>query len=272
MNKTDLLKSMLGISRKGAKYSLYRAIVNSLNEKELIGFFCKNYDQLSTTELSLFVDRLVTNHLTPTSSQKLFSRISKAFAKTENDYRRNSTYGKFLTSTARSFPVNAQRQIVELLLKSRFRLNNRRAFNLIKYCMCWDDSLTSLVEKSWARLGQFEALEVIVRKFKTIHLERLSQEITPYFDEYEIEYDFELKKLRNYFYSRMPKKFSTEIEKLKSSDPVSYIFICKESKTKIPTDYVVQVYKGDSRAQRYLPKWLIEMDQLDTIEELTKLP
>lgn len=109
-----------------------------------------------------------------------------------------------------------------------------------------------------------ELVGLIIGKMPTEFLKNNFDILREYFDDESLEYDFFQKRIRNSLYIRAHDKASKIIEKLKDTDPVSYIFIKKELKEKIDILWAIKIYRKFSYS-RYLSRWYSEMGLWDNI-------
>lgn len=204
----------------------------------------------------------------------LFKKLLKKIQKT-TDYRKNQKIAKFLYRICPAMPNLWQKKLIEYFLSSGFRGNQNRALEFLG--LNWDDDFSKKVIDAWDNGGYFSALRLIIKKIdKEYFNEDLFKSIECYFEEVGASEDdlfensYEDRNLRNKFYSRFTDRYSEVISDLKTKDPISYIFVQKDARRSIDSDFAIKVYNENKRARMYLPRVYAEMGLSDVINDLIK--
>jgi hypothetical protein len=269
MNESDLLLKIGPIFEKDDRYYFFKGVLSTFNAKNT----CKLLDnqlKQDSFKRQLILDKILKD-LIDLENRDLYLSVFKEMlvliARTK-DYRKNQGYAKFLYRMYPAMPILWQKKLIKYFISSDFKHNQRRALEYLD--KNWDENFSSDVIKLWTN-GNYElALKLIIWK---VDKESLSADIFNSINTYFIKiqeddyfnYDYSAKILRNKFYSRFIQECSKEVDKLKKNDPISYIFIQKEAGRKIDLDFAIKVYKNNSNARKYLPRWYSEMGMEDVL-------
>lgn len=97
-------------------------------------------------------------------------------------------------------------------------------------------------------------------------------ELFSLFDEAEellsdAEFDFEVLKLRNLYYSKIIDFIPERLLELSVEDPVSYVFIMKNANRQIPKDLALEIYEKN-KSSRSIAACYGELGQWDILVEI----
>jgi len=82
----------------------------------------------------------------------------------------------------------------------------------------------------------------------------------------ESEYDFEILKLRNRYYSKIINFIPDRLRELMSEEPVSYVYVMKYANRKIPKDTAIKIYKNNKNNS--VLSCYGELGQWDVLEKI----
>lgn len=284
MSKNDLLGSVDIITDKNDKYYFFKNVLTTLNSKDVCGLFDIKLRQdpfkkqlildKILKDLDVYLDVRTKSYIVSANvnldNRKIYLSIYKKMlnliTKT-NEYRKNQEYAKFLYRMYPAMPSVWQKKLIQCFISSNFKNNQKRALEILN--RNWDRDFSDDILRLWIENYYELALKLIVWKIDNRLLnQNVFDSISEYFNEFQdddFEYDLSSKILRNKFYSRFYKKSFKEISDLKKEDPVSYIFIQKESGNKIDSDFAIRVYNENKNAKKYLPRWYAEMGMIDVL-------
>jgi len=293
MNNKELILKVTSTAIKDDNYYIFKGLLLSLDAKEICDIFDFEFKFGSLKEelilnkilfdLNIYADTRTRMHgpilrSVNLKNQKiyisLFKKLLNKIRKT-TDYRKNQKIAKFLYRICPAMPNVWQKKLVEYFLSSGFRSNQNRALEFLE--LNWDEYFSEKVIAAWNDRGYFKALELIIKKINNSYFnEDLLKSIECYFKEAGASEDdffensYEDRNLRNKFYSRFTDRYYKEITDLKTKDPISYIFIQKDAKGIIDSDFAVKIYTDNSRARMYLPRVYAEMGLSDVINRIIK--
>lgn len=279
MSKNDLLEKISSITDKNDKYYFFKNVLMTLNAKDVCSIFDIKLKQDSfkkqlildktLKDLNVYLDIRTKSYIVSANvnldNRKVYLSIYRKMlvliSKTSK-YRKNQEYAKFLYRMCPAMPGTWQKKLIQYFLSSNFKSNQRRALEFLN--RNWDGDFSNDILRLWMENYYELALKLIVWKMDDKFLSQdVFDSIVDYFRESQdddyFEYDYSLKILRNKFYSRFYKKSLKEISGLKEKDPISYIFIQKESGHKIDTKFAIRMYNENMNARKYLPRWYSEM-------------
>lgn len=266
METLTVIKKIGPLGNKDDKYYLFKSLLSNLTSYQTIRLLDLDFTQ-DRFKTKLILEKIHSDLETKVLKEHkdLFKTLLKKILEL-SDYYKNQRCAQFLFEISLYLNVPQRNALVDYFLSSKYQNNHKRACDLL--LSRWDNNFSKLLVNSWKRFQNDYAIEVIVKKLPDTYLDTILDSLLPYFSEEEINYDFELKLLRNSLYARKAKKFKNEIEKLKKTDPISYIHIKKEAGHKIEKEFAIKIYKGNTRARRYLPRWFIEMGLLDVVNKI----
>jgi hypothetical protein len=161
-----------------------------------------------------------------------------------------------------------QLKMLDSFLKSKYVHVRRRGYTLLS--KAWSPKVYKNVVFAWGKYNDYDLINIIINKMSPDELKTIYKSLIRYFkeEEYEGKLDFPLLLQRNRLYVKIISFISNEIEKLKKRDPVSYVYIMKETNNAIAPDYLLQVYKNIPSCRNYLPFWIGQMKMWDVLKKI----
>lgn len=183
-------------------------------------------------------------------------------------YHTKEAYHSFLFELSDLFPKSFQNELVRYSLFSRFRNPRKRAYKYLRStnAKAWGD----ILEKAWLHHEDFEALPHLILYSSRQFLVANRESIMLFFDEDDLSYDFQSLLLRNQYLVKIASYAKDIIEALKESDPISYLFIKKESGGSVDPKFALEVYNQNPQSKRYLSMWLGQLGLWDTLIHIHK--
>lgn len=257
MNEIDFLHSFPEIKEKDNKYYLFLGIVSGLNGLETVEIIdsCLNQDIFKRKVL---LSKILTSAASwPKSiNDILFNKIFSSLG-VLNSYFKKESASMILVSLCPYISAINQKKLLLFFLKSDYKNNRKRAYAYL--LENWSQQYQGDVEEAWKAYDDEEIINLLINKMPREFLLEYFEKISSNFEEEDLDYDFHLKILRNRFYSRIAKDIPAELEKLKSKDPISFIFVMKECGKKIDPKWAVEIYRKLPQSRKYLPRWYAEM-------------
>ncbi len=256
MTTVDFIRKFPEIKEKNGRYYFYLGIVAGLSSKEISDVIndCLEQDILKR---KIFLNKIMT-------SAAKWPRDENNFLFDEVYSSKNSLSSYFKKESASMilmalFPYiskNNQNKLADHFLQSKYKNNRKRIYKY--FYKNWSPNCKRIIEKAWYDFKDEEAIGLVVSKMPKEFLLQNFDEISNYFDEDELTYDFFLKILRNKFLARLYDDIPLEIQKIKNNDPISFIFIKKERGEKLDIAWAIEIYKKYPQS-RFLARWYSEM-------------
>jgi len=231
MNEIDFLHNFPEIKEKDDKYYLFLGIVSGLNGSGIIEIVGSCLDQ------DIFKRKILLNKITISAdswsksiNDALFNKIFSAL-KTLNSYFKKESASIVLAGLCQHISIANQKKLLLFFLKSNYKNNRKRAYAYL--LDNWSQQYNKDIEEAWRIYEDEEIIRLLVNKMSREFLLGHFKEISSNFGEEDLDYDFHLKVLRNRFYSRIIDDIPAELERLKDKDPISFIFVMKESGRKV---------------------------------------
>jgi len=221
MEILKVIKKIGTLGNKDDKYYLFKSLLSNLNPRQTIKLLDLDFSQ-DKFKIKLILEKIHTDLETKVLEEHkdIFEKLLKKIPGL-NDYYKNQRCAQFLFEISLYLDVPQRKKLIDYFLSSKYQNNHKRAYDLL--LSRWDNDFSKLLVDSWNRFQNDCAIEVIVKKLPDTYLDTILPSLLPYFSDEEINFDFELKLLRNSLYARRVEKFKKEIEKLKKADPISYI-------------------------------------------------
>lgn len=287
MDKIGLLSKISVISEKNDLYYVFKGLLFNLEPEEVCNYFDVKLSQDSYKK-DLIIDKILKDlniyqdirtksygvsggevdkkrvRVYLTLFKKLLTRVRKA-----ENYRFNQQYAKFLYRMCPAMPISWQKELLKYFLASEYRSNQRRALEYLS--RNWDLDFSDDVIRLWCENYFDVALKVVIWRVDNKYLNsEVLKAIDEYFgeaqDEGYFEYNYDLKILRNKFYSRFASRCADSINKIKEIDPISYIYIKKECGEMVEQGYAIKTYRDNVKGRKYLPRWYAEMGMSDVLD------
>jgi len=257
MNEIDFLHNFPEIKEKNDKYYLFFGIVFGLSGSAVV----KVVDLCLDREI--LKRKILLNKITSSAANwpininnALFDKLFLSL-KTLGSYFKKESASMMLSALCPYVSTSRQKKLLLFFLKSKYKNNRKRAY--VYLFDHWSQQYNKDIEVAWKTHRDEEIIRLLVNKMPREFLLRHFKEISDNFKEEDLYYDFHLKILRNQFYSRIVDDIPNELERLKDSDPISFIFIIKESGKKVDPKWAIEIYKKLPTSRKYLPKWYSEM-------------
>lgn len=256
MSIVNFIRKFPEIKEKDSKYYLYLGIVYGLNVKE-ISQVLDNCLEQDTFKRKIIVNKIMTSAVkwSLKNNDDLFNKVFN-LSNSLSLYFKKESASMILMALFPYISKNNQNKLAKNFLQSKYKNNRKRIYN--HFYKNWSSNCQKIIEKAWFDFKDEESIGLVISKMPKEFLWKNFDDISDYFDEEELSYDFFRKILRNKFYSRIYEKIPEEIEKLKNADPISYIAIKKERQEKLDINWAIEIYKQFPRS-RFLARWYSDM-------------
>lgn len=257
MNIVNVIRKFPEIKEKDGKYYLYLGIISGFDASKIFAIVGDCLEQ-DIFKRKILLSRIIAAvpQWTAESNDDLFNKIYNLKGSLSSYFKKESA-SLILMALFPYISKNNQNRLAKDLSQSKYKNNRKRIYN--HFYKNWSSSCQKIIEKAWVDFKDEESIGLIVSKMPKEFLLKNFDEISSYFDEEELAYDFFRKILRNKFYARLYNEIPSEIKKLKGTDPISFIAIKKERKEKLDISWAIEVYKQFPRS-RFLARWYSEMD------------
>ncbi len=256
MSIIKFIRKFPEINKKDDKYYLYFGIVSSFDVDQIFSIVEDCLEQ-DIFKRKILLNR-ITNMVHKWSTKDNNNIFNKVFGLKDSlsSYFKKESASKILIALFPYISRNNQNRLIKDFLYSKYKNNRKRIYNY--FYKNWSSKFEKIIKKVWSIFRDEESIGLIVEKMPNVFLLKYFDEISNYFNEEELEYDFSRKILRNKFYARLYDKIPLEIQKLRNTDPISFIFIKKYRKEKIDISWAIKIYKQFSQS-RFLARWYSEM-------------
>ncbi len=255
MNKTNFILKIPEINEKDGRYYLFKGLVFAFDSKETAKILelCMKQGILKR---KIIINKIATSAAfwTKRENDALFEKTYSLSGSLES-YHKKESASLILISLCPHVSEMNREKLLRHFLNSKYKNNRIRAYGYL--LDNWSAKYRKLIEKIWFAYKDFEIIDLLIRKMPETFLIKNFREISSCFDEDDLKYDFQLKILRNSLFARLVDYIPSKIENLKKRDPVSYLFIMKESKRKVDPTYALKVYI--KYQTHYLSRWYSEM-------------
>ncbi len=262
MNINNVIKKFPEINEKNSGYYLYIGLISGLPPKQLQLIITDNLEE------EILKRKIILNNIlfsakkwTRNENNALFDQVFK-LKDTLSTYYKKENASLVLMTLFPFVSKNRQISLINNFSQSNYRNNRKRIYSYFYHN--WSPLCEKIVEMSWLKYQDPELVGLIIGKMPAEFLKSNFKNLRDYFDDESLEYDFFRKRIRNNLYIRAHDKASRIIEKLKDTDPISYIFIKKELKEKLDILWAIKIYKKFAYS-RYLARWYSEMGLWDSI-------
>ena len=256
MGVINFIRNFPEIKEKDGKYYLYLGIMSGFSASEIfvIADDCLEQD---TFKRKILLNRIIATvaQWSTKNNDELFNKVYN-LKKSLSSYFKKESASMILMALFPYISKNNQNKLAENLSQSKYKNNRKRIYS--HFYKNWASNCQKIIEKAWVDFKDEESIGLIVSKMPKEFLLKNFDEISNYFNEEELIYDFFRKLLRNKFFARLYDEIPSEIKKLKDADPISFIAIKKERGEKLDTVWAIKIYKQFPRS-RFLARWYSDM-------------
>lgn len=255
-NVLNFIHNFPEIKERDGKYYLYFGIISGFDANEIFAIMDGCLEQ-DTLKRKILLNKIITTvaKWSTKNNDELFNKVYN-IKKSLSSYFKKESASMILMALFPYISKNNQNKLAEDLSQSKYKNNRKRIYS--HFYKNWTPSCQKIIEKAWFNFKDEESIGLIVSKMPKEFLLKNFDEISNYFDEEELTYDFFRKILRNKFYARLYDEIPVAIKKLKNTDPISFIAIKKERGEKLDVLWAIEVYKQFPRS-RFLARWYSEM-------------
>jgi hypothetical protein len=256
MDLISFIRDFPQIEEKDAKYYLYRGMMASFDANKISAVVGVCLEQ-DVFKRKILLNRVITavSQWSLKNSDDLFDNVFN-LKNSLSSYFKKESASLILMALFPYVSKNSQNKLVRDLSQSKYKNNRKRIYNL--FYKNWSSNYQKIIEKAWTDFMDDEAIGLIISKMPKDFLLKNYDDISDYFNEEELTYDFFRKILRNKFYARLYDEIPSEISKLKNTDPISFIAIKKERGEKLDIAWAIEIYKKFSYS-KYLARWYSEI-------------
>jgi len=267
MDKINIIKNYGNFNEKNEDYYIFSGLLNCLGPQELIKSFDYSFN-LGKLKRKVFIYKIIfdINNGHSQEYEQFFTNLSNNISSLDS-YHKKQACSQFLTDLYEYIPSDLQNELTDYLLFSNYKNDRKRGYHLL--AVYWRDSFKKILEKAFLEYLDFDAVEIIIDKMSPTYLYNNYSTLNEFFQDEELRWDFELLKLRNKFLIKIfdfAKK--SIIPDLREKDPISYIFIMKESKEKIDEDFAYNTFLNTRRNS--LITWYGQMGLWNAILKINK--
>lgn len=252
MGKTNLIRNLGNIEDKSShKYYLCGGLLSCLTPAEACDSLNLDFSQDRITR-ELILNKILNDiqvKCLPVHLEFIENILKRITAL--STYHSKQAASVFLKTLFPYLPNKYQTDILNYFLDSPFYYDRNRAFLILS--SYWRPAYANKLLNSYEKHKDFNALQVIIRCLPTSILRKYSPQILEKFsDEEDTTYNFEFLKLRTTFYARLHKYLTRELDDMKHTDPISFVYIAKEAGLRIEPDLAYKIYKEFPHKKRLL--------------------
>ncbi len=243
MNRSEYLKNFGTLEKKDKRYYLFRAFLLCLNVQETRDLIQIDFSQDILTRF--LITKKIIDDLKVGQNKNLTKLVEEILERiaTLTSYHKKQAASKFLTEIFDFLEPEYQDTVMAYLFNSPYINDRKRSYGLLM--KKFDESYT---EKLLEHLNQYDGdypLAVIVSCCQPKVLNENFDLINKYFEDDLIQYDWQLLKIRTKFYARLLNLRPKFINQLKQKDPISYMYVMKETGKKIDSDMAWKAFMAN---------------------------
>jgi len=260
--KVNLLRSFPEIREKDELFSIYRGFINCLNNQEaFVLLIDEKTTGLKAEAITKKIIQSVSNNPNKQSSQLI--KESAALIK-DLKWPRSQRLAKVLFGISSYIGEGERSKLIRYFLSSRYSSFRYYGYNIIER-----DNLKLNFKKelqnAWHEHHDIEILELLIDILNSEELFSIYKDNEEMFA--DSEFDFEVLKLRNRFYSKVLDFIPNRLSELLAKEPISYVFVMKYARRQIKRDLALEIYKKSNKSGS-IAACYGELGQWDVLEEI----
>ena len=269
--KVKFLLSFPEIKEKGELYNLYKGFINCLNNIEAFALLINK----RTTGLRAepIINKIIYGAVSDEKKQTL-ELFEKAITKIERlKWPQKQRVTKVLHGINSSISNKETTKLIKYFLNSKYNSFRYYGCDIIEKSNLEDKFKKELI-KAWNEYPDTYILDLLVDFLTPKELYLIYKDAEKILT--ESEFDFEVLKLRNKYYSRIVKYIPKRLSYLQSKDSVSYVFVMKNAGRKIDKDFALNTYKKNKNYRSLLAcygnlgMWELLMEIFNDVTEKPK--
>ena len=257
MRIQDYIKNFPPISDKDSDYFLFVGVLTELTALELVEICRFVFDQ-ELFKRKILIEKIQADTVKWSEAENslLFEELFK-FLEESNNYHKKESASVALTSICSNLNNSEQERLIGNFLESTYLNNRKRSYEYL--LENWSSEYVTKVQQSWETYEDRAALNLIIKKMPVTFLAKNYTKINSQFTDEDLEYDLRAKVLRNDLFAKLIKERRRETEGLKTSDPVSYLYIMKVTKSNVDKGWALEFYKRN-KDKRFLARWFADLN------------
>lgn len=266
MDKISIIKNYKDFKEKNNDYYVFSGLLNCLTPQELIKSFDYGFN-LAKLKRKLYIYKIASDIKNNIQEYNNFFTNLLKNIRSLNSYHKKQACSQFLSELYEYFPLDLKNKLLEYLLFSTYTNDRIRGYNIL--FTYWTDSFKIILDKAFSKHSDLEALEIVIDKMPPLYLSSNYNTICDFFQDEDLQWDFDLLKLRNKFLIKIFSFLKKDIIlNLRKKDPISYIFIMKENGKKVDEDFAYDTFLNTQR--KSLITWYGQMGLWNTIMKINK--
>lgn len=234
------LLSFPEIKEKNKLFGLYRGFVNCLNNQEALVLLTDK--KIGGLKAEAITKKVINNVSISSNKQnnRLFREAITAIKSLE--WPRSQRVAKILFGINPYIGKKEKLQLVRYFLNSKYNSFRHYAYNVLEKDNLKSRFKTELLNV-WHKYPDVWILDLLVdlmNRKELFSIYEVAEEVLA-----DAEFDFEVLKLRNRYYSKIIDFIPHRLSELLSKEPVSYVFVMKYANKQIPEDLAVKIYKKE---------------------------
>lgn len=161
-----------------------------------------------------------------------------------------------------------QKKLIGIFILSEYKAIRDRAYKILSES--WYPEFKEVLIKVLKIYKDFAAGVLVAEKLDSKELKPLLKIIIGILDQEDPDYFFELKVIRNKLYAKVSEYIPDTINKLKLSDPISYLYVQVQTNKNFDKELAMKLYKINPSSRRFIPKLLGQAGMWNELLELAK--
>ena len=260
LNKLKFVLSFPEFREKEEMFNLYKGFVRCLNCDEALILLID--DSTAGFKTELIINSIV-NKLQKLSKVQTENFFENSYSVIEKlDWRPKSRVAKLLFRCNLHLSKKGIFKLTRYFLNSKYNLFRRYGYEILN---SQNLNFSKELLKIWNRFNDIEALELLTNSLSQTELFSLFDEAEEVLS--DAEFDFDVLKFRNIYYSKIIDFIPERLLKLSVEDPVSYVFVMKNANRQISKDLALEIYEKN-KSSRSIAACYGELGQWDVLVEI----
>lgn len=259
--RLKFLLSFPELKEKNTFFGLYRGFVNCLDNQEALVLLT---DKRTRSLKAEAITKKIINSASVSSNMQNNRLFKKALSEIKSlEWPRSQRVAKILFGINPYIGKKEKSQLVRYFLNSKYKSFRYYAYNILEKNDLKLEFKTELLNV-WHEYLDVWILGLLVDLLspkELFSIYEVAEEVLV-----DAEFDFEVLKLRNRYYSKIIDFIPYRLSELLSKEPVSYVFVMKYANKQIPKDLAVKIYKKER--SNSVASCYGELGQWDVLEKL----
>ena len=259
----EKIRNIPPLSEKNLFYYLYRGYIAALTTSQLSELILADFNH-TKLEHALLLYRLEedVSSVCTKDHEILFERLLQRIKSIE-PYLQKMRCAKFIEVLLPFVSNELQNSALDYFLKSDYRNDRRRAYKFFNNHEL--SGFENQLLKNWQELRDPEILPLFLQ-FPSSRIVSVFDSIFEFYGEGSAWLDFADLVLRNRLIAQTTDITMEYVDRLKESDPISYLFAMKEANRSVDSDFAIKIFGKEKKG--FLLAWFGKMRLLDVLTKI----